>query len=86
MYRRLLQSFSLLVASAVVVIAVPMGNVSAASTTVGTVIPNGKCKELCYQIYEQDMDRCKRLRKSHQRSCRAKAMDRYSKCLRFCDE
>jgi len=51
----------------------------------------GRCRalegeELCYKIYEQDMDRCKRLRKEHQRSCRSKAMDRYAKCLRFCDE
>jgi hypothetical protein len=86
MRKRLLQTFAVLVASASVVIAVPMGHVSAAGTTVGAVIPNSKCKELCYERFEEDMERCKRVRKPNQRVCREKAMDRYAKCLRFCDE
>jgi hypothetical protein len=85
MRKRLLQFFALLVASAVIIIALPMGHVSAASTTVGAVISSEQCKEVCEQWYNDEMDRCKRLRKERQRLCRSAAMNRYSKCLRDCD-
>lgn len=85
MRKRLLPIFALLVASAVLVIMVPMGHVSAAGTTVGIVISNEKCKKLCEQIYNDDMDRCRRVRKDRQRLCRAMAMKRFSKCLRDCE-
>jgi chaperone required for assembly of F1-ATPase len=84
MRKRLLQISALLVASAVIVIALPMGHVSA-STAVGIVVTNEECKRVCEQWYNDEMDRCKRVRKERQRLCRSAAMNRFSKCLRDCD-
>ena len=85
MRKRLLQFFALLVASAAVVITLPIGHVSAAGTTVGLVITNEQCKRLCEQMYNEDMDRCQRLRKDRRPLCRAMAMKRFVKCLRDCE-